>query len=61
MPLDPEPLAGMLDRTAASFAVSSVVLSLTFAFCVRARDIGEGGRGGGFIFCASTREIVALL
>lgn len=31
------------------------------AFCVAARAVGEGGRGAGFIACATVRGIVGIL
>jgi hypothetical protein len=42
-------------------AVSWSLLARAVARCARARLVGLGGRGGGFMRCASLSEMVALL
>jgi hypothetical protein len=47
--------------TAASFSESISGLAVIRAFWTRARDSGDGGRGGGNIFCASRIGMVRIL
>ena len=60
------PVEGVV-RTEApiSFAASDAVRVFGFddklAFCIRAAEVGEGGRGGGFIDCATARGMVLIL
>jgi hypothetical protein len=51
-----------LMRISASFGESVLGFeSARRSFCARARDVGEGGRGGGNMACASARVIVWML
>lgn len=53
--------AGSPMSTRASLLESWLGFSLRRAFCVAARAEGEGGRGAGFIACATVRGIVGIL
>ncbi len=61
-PFDPFSLLGIPKRrTWASRWESCSGFSLRRAFCVASRAVGEGGRGAGFIACATVRGIVGML
>ena len=48
-------------KTRVSRVDSCSVFSRRSALCVAARAEGEGGRGAGFMACATTRGIVGIL
>lgn len=45
---------------AASDAESELGLVVRDAFCIRMASVGEGGRGGGFIVCATASGMVLI-
>ncbi len=47
--------------TCASRLDSWCGFSLRMAFCVASRAVGEGGRGAGFIACATVKGMVGIL
>jgi hypothetical protein len=53
--------AGSPIRTRASRLESWLGFSRRRAFCVASRAVGDGGRGAGFMACATVRGIVGIL
>lgn len=63
-PLSIAPEVGSTDAPislAASVADSVFGLLVRLAFCTLTAEVGEGGRGGGFIDCATDSGIVLML